>query len=409
MRFHQRGPGGQTGMATAKSDKHLEIAIPRNYHQNQIRFLQVVKAIHLTDNPELFAQRLETWGKELLDPKTAGAAAIKLESLGPNAADTLKKGLASPSPQVRFFAAESLAYLDEPEGVDELSKAVETRPEFRVFALAALAAMNEPAAMVRLRQLMSKPDPQIRYGAFNALRTADPRDPYLGQTRVLNPPAAPDPDDLMAMQTAEFDEAPPRPRPAPADPFELYVVESDGPLMVHVSRSRRCEIVVFGSGMKLEPPIVLGGAGPLLLNASLNDNAIDITLIESADGRLIEQTRRSPTDLVSVIRSVAMMGATYPQVVSILEAASGQANLNGTFLADALPTDGEKYDQAQIGGKDVAKDDPAVKRTGAEGDDEDTADDDGKTSRRLQPFKKLRERFRRTPAAETAASGEKVD
>lgn len=395
MRFHQRGAGGQTGMSVAKSDKHLELKVPRHYHQNQIRYLQVIKSLRLTDTPELFEQRLADWGKELLDPKTSGAAAIKLESLGKNAADTLKKGLESPSPQVRFFSAEALAYLDDPTGVDELARAVEIRPEFRVFALAALAAMDQPAAMVRLRELLSKPDPQIRYGAFNALRTADPRDPYLGRVRVLQPPPRlADAEDEMALQTAG-ELATPRSRALLEDPFELYVVDSDGPPMVHVSRSRRCEIVLFGRGMKLAPPVVLGGSGPLLLNASVNDPSIEITRIEAGQNGLLEQTRTCPNDVVSVIRGIAQMGATYPQVVAILESAQKQANLTGAFLADALPSEGDKYDQAQMLGAEVAKADPAVQRTGLEqGTDEARQNADGEPTRR-NPLQRLRERFRR--------------
>ena len=35
---------------------------------------------------------------------------------------------------------------------------------------------------------MDEPDIEVRYGAFNALRTLDPTDSYLGRVRVLNDP-----------------------------------------------------------------------------------------------------------------------------------------------------------------------------------------------------------------------------
>ena len=47
----------------------------------------------------------------------------------------------------------------------------------------------------------------------------------------------------MALQIAAASR---RKRASLEDPFGLYVVDSEGPPLVHVSRTRRCEIVVFG-------------------------------------------------------------------------------------------------------------------------------------------------------------------
>ena len=88
------------------------LKVPQVYHHNQDRYFRVVKLLPMVDSPALRAQRMAAWGKELLDPKTAGVAALKLEGLGVTAIDALKEGLASPNAQVRFFAAEALAYLE---------------------------------------------------------------------------------------------------------------------------------------------------------------------------------------------------------------------------------------------------------------------------------------------------------
>ena len=50
----------------------------------------------MVDTPALRAQRMSTWSKELLDPKTSGVAALKLEGLGPTASETLQAGLQEP-------------------------------------------------------------------------------------------------------------------------------------------------------------------------------------------------------------------------------------------------------------------------------------------------------------------------
>ena len=71
-RFHQTEGPDQKGMATAKTDSLLVLRVPKTYHHNQTRYHQIVKLLHLIDNPTLREQRTEQWGKDLLDPKRRG-------------------------------------------------------------------------------------------------------------------------------------------------------------------------------------------------------------------------------------------------------------------------------------------------------------------------------------------------
>jgi flagellar basal body P-ring protein FlgI len=399
-RFHQRERGGQTGMAEAKTDKYLELRVPRLYHQNQYRYLQLIRSIRLNSTPELIKERMERWAEELMDPATAGAAAIRLEAAGKNSIPTLKKGLESPSFQVKFFTAEALAYLDDSSGVEVLAEAARLHPEFRLHALAALSATDEAAASVRLRDLMSEADPQVRYGAFDALRTADPTDPNLGHVRVLVPDEKPV--DPYALQLSG-DAPPPRPEKQLEDPFDLYVVSSDGPPMVHVTRSRRREIVLFGAKQEILLPVVLGGTGPILVNATSRDNSIEVTRLESSKDGVVEQTMTTSADMVELIRTITKLGATYPQVISILESAQKQCNLPGPLLADALPADDGKYDEAQVFGADVVKKDTAVKTAGGE----EVAPQEEKT-KRPRLMQRLRNRLQgddKKPASEPENKG----
>ncbi|MDB5352264.1 MAG: flagellar basal-body P-ring protein [Planctomycetota bacterium] len=367
-RFNSLKGIDQEGMAKAKTDQYLTLNIPTNYHHNQYRFFQVLENLPVLDSPALRAARMERWGKELLDPKTAGAAAIRLEGLGRNATDVLKAGLGHPHPQVRFFAAEALSYLGSDAGVNVLSDAAKNRPEFRAYALAALAAMDQPASLLRLRELMSEPDVQVRYGAFNALRIVDKTDPNLGRVRVREDEPEPQEgdDDAMAIKIASAK----RKSARKTDPFELYVVDCEGPPLIHVARTRRCEIVVFGKGQALQTPVVLG-VGPIQINASDGDKEAKISRIgsEALDG----PDRRVTTSLAlsDVIREVAHLGATYPEILSLLQSAERQRNLPPTdrpsLVVDALPTAVPAYSEAQIAGKDATlKSDPGLEKTGLE-------------------------------------------
>ena len=130
-RFHQMEHGHQKGMATGKNSRFLVLKVPELYHQNQARYFQVVQALPVIDRPELRVRRLADWGKELLNPLTAGVAALKLEALGNGSVEVLKQGLKSSDDQVRFFAAEALAYLNETAGVETLGETAIRKPEFR--------------------------------------------------------------------------------------------------------------------------------------------------------------------------------------------------------------------------------------------------------------------------------------
>ena len=367
QRFPQSDGVDQKGSATAKTDQFLVLKVPHIYHQNQPRYFSVVRLLPMVDGPALRVQRMASWSKDLLDAKTAGVAALKLEGLGVTAAEALKEGLKSPNAQVRFFAAEALAYLNDPAGAEVLYESTKALPEFRSYALAAMSAMDQPASHMRLRKLMDEPNVEVRYGAFNALRVLSADDPFLGQVRVLDAPdGSPDgdpPADMMAAAVGTKTR-----RPKVEDPFALYLVDCDGPPMVHVSNTRRSEIVVFGRGMKLLPPVVLGN-GAILLNASDGDDRLEISKIvpsKFADG---DRKVSCAFDLGDVLREAANLGANYPDLVAILQAAQKQHNLPGPLVVDAVPTNDPEYIKAAFLGKDAtAKKDDAVKAAKLEKD-----------------------------------------
>ena len=361
QRFHETQDGTNEGMAKAKTDTALILRVPKTYHHNQDRYHLIITYLNLVDNPNLREQRLQEWGKELLDPKKAGVAALKLEGLGPNASPVLKKALGNPDDLVRFFAAESLAYLNDGDSAAVLYDVAKKKPEFRSFALKALGAMDQAASMLKLRALMSEPALDLRYGAFDALRTLDPTDPFLGKIRVLDDPPAPEANDDMAFpipgQTRRKAVA------RAEDPFTLYVVDCDGPPLVHVSRKERCEIVIFGKNQKMLTPLVLGAGGPLLLNASDGDEKVQICKITAKTLDAPVNKINSPLDVAEVVRQMANLGASYPDVVAVLASASNQKNLPGPIAVDALPPPSKAYDQAQLASATPKKDD-AVTKTG---------------------------------------------
>ena len=366
-RFHEFEHGHQTGVANAKTSSYLVLKVPALYHQNQEHYFRVVQLLSMIDSPELRTRRSATWTKELLDPTTAGVAAMKLEGLGAASIEPLKTGLSSANPQVRFFSAESLAYLNDTAGVDALGDTAVHNKDFRVYALAALAALDQPAAHLKLRKLMDEPEIELRYGAFNALRTLDPHDPFLGSLRVLDEPKVETDDDEKPTDSmaVAITNASRRRNARRTDPFGLYVVDSEGPPLIHVSRSRRSEIVVFGRQQKLFPPIVLD-TGSIFLNAAENDDKIELSKIVPSRFGDGDVKMTTSLELADVVRKTASLGATYPQIVAVLENAKRQRNLAGDLVVDAVPVTNRVYLEAVLGKDTTAKRDDSLKRTSGE-------------------------------------------
>jgi len=362
-RFFRRDGVNVKGMATAKSDQHLELKVPHVYHNDQTRYFQVIKLMPLIDTPNLRGERMEKWAKDLLDPKTSGISALRLEGLGPNSVPLLKAGLASPNQQVKFFSAEALSYLGDNSGVDVLADAVVHQPKFRRFALDALAATDESASYLKLRKLMDEPDVEVRYGAFDALRKIGDRD--IGQVRVLDVEPEPEPEagsDALAVQLGRARSKSRRKEPTP-DPFDLYLVDSEGPPLIHLAQSRRCEVVIFGKGQTMLTPIVLGGSGPVLLNAADGDRRVEISRFGADQPGLGDAKVSSALAVGAVVREAANLGATYPEIVDILKAAAKQHNLPGPLVVDALPASDPAHDAALILGIDPsAKQDGEIKK-----------------------------------------------
>ncbi len=363
QRFHENEGADHKGISNPKTDSFLVLKVPKVYHHNQDRYHKVIKYLSVVDNADLREKRLEDWGKELMDPKTVGIAAIKLEGMGNGSIPTLKKALESPDETVRFFAAEAMAYLNDSDSAAVLAEVARKKPEFRSYALKALSSMDQSSSLLQLRKLMNEPEYELRYGAFDALRTLDPTDPYLGKMKVIEEPVEPEKPDDMAMQLTGVMKK--RPKAKVEDPFALYVIDCEGPPMMHVSRNLKCEIVLFGKAQKLLTPTVLGSGGSLLLNASDGSDQVQISSITSKTLDATAARVNSPLELYRVIVEMANLGASYPDIVSVLMLADKQKNLPGPLVIDALPAPSKKYDEVQVMAE-TSKRDASLKKTGAD-------------------------------------------
>ena len=128
-RFFSYMSGQQRGMAIPKTDEFIELDIHPRYKDNVGRYMRVVRSIAIDETASELQARLELLKNQLLDPVTAATASIRLEAIGNDQArQVLLEGIASSDPEVRFYAAEALAYLDVTEAVAPLRGSHRTNP-----------------------------------------------------------------------------------------------------------------------------------------------------------------------------------------------------------------------------------------------------------------------------------------
>jgi len=312
----------KTGVAKAWDEKYIELKLHPRYKENVQRYMAVVRSIALREREAERQERLGHLERQLVDPISCWRAAIRLEAMGKDAIAVLKRGIQSDDPEVRFASAEALAYLDETQAAEPLGEAARNVPAFRVFALTALSAMDDYAAADQLRQLLHVPSAETRYGAFRALWAMNPQE--------------------AAIRGASL-----------GGQFSYHVVETSAPPMIHVTRSRRAEIVLFGRQQRFLTPVALEAGNRILVTGMKADELVVSKFAPNEP----DQKRTVPNDVDAVIRAIVELGGTYPDVVQALQQAKSAGALASRLEVDALPEAGRAYERAVAGENGSAKGD----------------------------------------------------
>jgi flagellar basal body P-ring protein FlgI len=310
-RYHTYQKGVKVGAATAKTGKYIDLAVDPRYKDNIDRYMQVVRAIALEESAAETNQRIAGLEGQLANPASAARGALQLEAIGTLAVPALLKGIKCPEREVRFCSAEALAYLDRAEAAEPLAEVARQEPAFRALALAALAAMDEMAASDQLRQLLEVPSVETRYGAFRALWTLNPKDPLVQGERL-------------------------------GGQFSYHVLDVKGPPLVHVTRNRRAEVVLFGRDQRFLTPLASINAGPRIMVTSTGPDQLSVSRFAPNEP---DQKRIVSTRMDDVIRAIVAVGGTYPDVVQAFQEAKAGGALQGRFEVDAVPEGGRVYDR----------------------------------------------------------------
>ncbi|MCL2744912.1 MAG: flagellar basal body P-ring protein FlgI [Planctomycetaceae bacterium] len=302
--------GQKKGMATADSDVLIVLDVHPTYRNNVARYVQIVRSIACYETPPKQMKRIEKLKEELRVPETSQRASFQLEALGKSGIEPLKTVLKSTNTEVLFNAGTALAYLGDGSAAKILADIARKEPAFRVFALDALSVLKQDIeAELCLQELLQVPSAETRYGAFRALCYRNPYDKTI-RGEVL--------------------------RNEGGSQFSYHGITTNAPPMVHITKSSRPEVVLFGNDIHLKRPFTLN-AGPKIFVNGQNEQVV-ITRF----GRLDEK-RTVTNKLDDIIRAVVDLEGTYPDVSQLIQEAARDNSLSCRLEIDCLPEEYRIY------------------------------------------------------------------
>ncbi len=322
-RFHDFDEYGiKKPMAKAKTDQKIVLNVHPRYKDNYPRYLQVIRHLAFRETPVGTRVRIQKLQQDIYEAEKAEESSLELEAIGNEGIPALKQALTSPLREVRFYAATALAYLGEPDGLPALKEAAQEERAFRVFALAAISTLDDADAHITLRELMSEPGAEMKYGAFRSLWTLDKKDPFIRG-------------EMLGVR----DEGEDKPKNR-AGAFMLHTLQTTGDPMIHALTRTRPEVVLFGANQEFRPPLYLSAGRHIIITSQPGDNKISMAKFQVGQQ---DQRREVSLQVADVIRAADELGASYPDIVQMLADASKQKNLPTRLAIDELPEGGRVY------------------------------------------------------------------
>ncbi len=335
-RFNVVTGNGLENVANSRDYKTIELQLPDIYRQNVGRFSDVMANIRYNETPQEFVDRLDELGRQMTDPATCAQAALRLEAIGPKAIPTLQRSLTNPDLELRFRAAEALTYCENSDGLLILKEVAETEPAFRWHALTALSVSEDPDAALYLEMLMQSDSAETRYGAFRALRTRSPDHPLVYGRKFKD--------------------------------FFLHTVPVESNPMVHFSRSKRPEVVVFGDARVSDDFLYVDTGNATIQSAG--PGRLKLIHYSKEFGR--EETYCS-TQVAELVELLSSRDFSYGKILRIFRSARRDDTMVARLVVNAVPGTDREYEedhlQPEESSRYLAEAPPELFRNGSEIED----------------------------------------
>lgn len=306
-RFYFHEASRQRLMAEGKSDSQVSLATVPKYRYDPSHLASVVLATGFNESDEERRERVEGCKKLVRDRTTVRRAAAELEALGtPEAIDVLVDALSSIDTEIRFYSAYSLAYLDRKESVPVLSEIARKEAAFRPLCLVGLAMNEQESAREALDKLLQESEPELRYGAFWAIRQRDENDSVVMGER-LN------------------------------DRVSFSLIPSQTPLIA-VSLQTKQEIVCFGNS---SPITVTGTLTPTPFVTITPVGGNQLLIVHKSPSDVIRSVVEA--DTVSLLRALGSANASYNDFVQTLNTLAEKKCISTPVVFNPRPMAGRIY------------------------------------------------------------------
>ena len=311
---------GRFGNGTARAvlPDRVEVLVPEQYKKQRQRFVSLIKAIYLTQEPEATAERIRTLVKRLADSQDQYESEIGLEGMGNQSLGGLSALLNSANERVRLHAARCMLNLGSDAGLAALRQiAMDARSPNRLEALKTigLGARRRDAAAV-MRTLLRDDDFQITLAAYQHLRQLD--DIAIAQEFIGR--------NFYLVQTAQANRK-----------------------AIYASRSEQPQIVLFGAPLQCHPNIFVESAdGEITINAPAGQNYVTIMRKHPKRPGVVARLNSS-FDLGDMIKTLcgeppkeedkdrAGLGVPYAQAIVLLKRMCDKGAVDAEFHTGDLP------------------------------------------------------------------------
>ena len=319
-RFFFQDSNKQKLVAEGKNDWFIAAGVVPKYKYDAVHYMSVILSTGFAETAEEQQERLKGCRRLLLNRETARRAAYELEAIGnEEATNVLMTGLNSTDPEIRFYAAYSLAYLDRKECIPVLMELARYEPAFRPLCLVGLSINDDSMAREALEDLMQETEPELRYGAFWAIRHRNPTDKTVVGEKIATG------------STKGWG-------------FQFSHVPSSNPLLV-VSLQNKQEVVLFGNSTAITLTSPISPTARMTLTPVIGDQ-IKMTK-RHATGEVLNSVVAS--DIISVLKGIATIQGNYNDVVHTLDLLSNNHCMVTPVALNPRPFAGREYVRKQRG------------------------------------------------------------
>jgi hypothetical protein len=335
-RIQERINGQFTGpkrMADAISPSLVRLKVPRDFHREPGHYLELVRSLYLTRDPQFEATRARALAEEIVRPTAPHARiALCLEGLGRAALPVLDDLYVHPKDYVSFHAAVAGLRLGDHVACDRMSlHAKDPSSNFRFQAIRALAdAVDMNAAAMTLRGLLADDDPRVQVAAYEAL--VDRGDQAVPTKSIAG------------------------------DNFNMDAITSSSARLVYVRRAGARRIALFGEDLECTPPLLYRSPdGSVTISAETDAEKLTIMRTVVASGTTSHPIE-APLELASLIELMGNdagvgadgeavgLGLDYGAVVRALYSLCEDGAINARFMLEQ-PNAAELFGPARPTGR----------------------------------------------------------